>query len=114
MRRETWSLVGLEHAIGKTVLRGDVEIGLDRAIRIVDKLELGILRNHTAGKLADPHQVSAVHFSFVVLGYKSFVRMTQVVTSGQRSCRQRNLRALGINAEGGDIDPGLKVRIASK
>ncbi len=64
---KTRSLVGLEHAVGETVLLRDVEIGLDRAVGVVDKLVLRILRNYTAGILADAHQISAVHSSVVVL-----------------------------------------------
>src|ERR1700736_4528530 len=102
MRRETRPLIGLKHIVCPAVLGGESEIGIQNPSRIVDKLELRVCRASSATHGSASDLGSTVHpASWTNTGddvahrVERLVRVTQIVSVGQRNRGGLNLRALG-------------------
>src|ERR1700737_2920069 len=107
MRRETRPLIGLKHIVCPAVLGRESEIGIQNPSRIVYKLELRVCRASGATRGTATDAGSTVHpASWRVAGdnvahqVERIVRVTQIVSVGQRNRGGLNLRALGCPIRG--------------
>src|ERR1700730_13858408 len=101
MRRETRPLIGLKHIVCPAVLGRESEIGVQNPSRIVYKLELRVCRASGAprGSAADSGSTAHPACCWRVAGdnvahqVERLVRVTQIVSVGQRNRGGLNLRA---------------------
>ncbi len=114
MRRKTWSLVGLEHAVIETILLGQIEIGLHRTRRIVHITKLRIEAHQATARIVDRDILRAVHLAAIVHRNEIVMPVAEVVAGIQWNRRQRNGVAFDILAAGGDVHTRLEGGIAAE
>ena len=92
---EAWTLVGLKHSIGESVVFSQVEIRRHFRGGDVNKLWISGAKGPVF-RTSRRSGIGSVHFPVVVVSYESRVRVVQIIRCRQRNRSQRNGLAMGI------------------
>jgi len=114
MGRKTRSLIRLEHSVCKSILHGDIKVGLNHSSGVIDIPKLRIRSGHTAGSEFQRHLVGAIHRTVGISFLKRQVAVTEIVARRQSHRSKGDGLMFGVDAGHLDVNAGLEVWIAAK